>query len=383
MPGIVNDQQTENDSSFTGLALSPGNRMDFLIRAPTTPGTYYMTYNLAGKDLPGNVQAFRAQRLASGRGVTPTGKPIILIVAVEGEPVSRPGRFPVTGPQCTGASRNPWCFPELPFYLQPATVAAERLPPARNEPGCPGTRCVDFSMTAPGGQPVGPGNFNSSFWIDEMQYRGCCSGATMEVDTAETWYVTNDSTVVNHPFHIHINPFLLHEQGSIIDGRHVPFIRYDPPIWMDTIALPKANNTWDVVSPQPLMSNEQAQQQCPGVCQATQATWKGQWRTTEAGRQSVCGCATGSDTVTANGYVKIDHLFADFTGAYVVHCHFLGHEDRGMMINVQTICPGSGAPGRFGRPQPTLPDNCALTTEALPLCDRKDSNQCKGATIHH
>lgn len=383
VPGIVTDQQTDNDSSFTGLSLSPGNRMDFLIKAPSTPGTYYLTYNLSGKDLPGNVQAFRAQRLASGEGVTPTGKPTILSVVVEGEPIARPGSFPITGPQCEVGQRDPWCFPELPYYLQPATVQAALLPPERNEPGCPGTRCVGFSMTAPAGKPVGPGNFNTSFWIDGMQYRGCCSGATMELDTAETWYVSNDSPVVNHPFHIHINPFLLYEQGSIIDGRYVPFLHFDPPVWMDTVALPKANNTWDVASPRPLSGNQEAQKVCPGVCQAKQATWNRQWRTTEAGRQSVCGCATGSDTATANGYAKVQHLFADFTGAYVVHCHFLGHEDRGMMINVQTICPGSRTPGLFGRPQPTLPDNCSLTTLALPLCDPANANQCAGAKIHH
>ncbi len=31
--------------------------------------------------------------------------------------------------------------------------------------------------------------------------------------------------------------------------------------------------------------------------------------------------------------------FDDYSGAYVLHCHFLGHEDRGMMTNVQTVCP--------------------------------------------
>ena len=29
--------------------------------------------------------------------------------------------------------------------------------------------------------------------------------------------------------------------------------------------------------------------------------------------------------------------FVDFTGMYVLHCHILGHEDRGMMQLVQVI----------------------------------------------
>jgi hypothetical protein len=80
-----------------------------------------------------------------------------------------------------------------------------------------------------------------------------------------------------------------------------------------------------------------------------------------------------------NGYVKVQSLFADYTGAYVMHCHFLGHEDRGMMLNVQTICQNSGAPGQYGRPQPTLPDNCSITTPALPLCT--SATQC--STTHN
>lgn len=29
--------------------------------------------------------------------------------------------------------------------------------------------------------------------------------------------------------------------------------------------------------------------------------------------------------------------FADFTGKFVIHCHILGHEDRGMMQVVEVI----------------------------------------------
>jgi hypothetical protein len=38
--------------------------------------------------------------------------------------------------------------------------------------------------------------------------------------------------------------------------------------------------------------------------------------------------------------------FEDFTGLYVLHCHFLGHEDRGMMLTVQTVCKDK--PGFYG-----------------------------------
>lgn len=44
-------------------------------------------------------------------------------------------------------------------------------------------------------------------------------------------------------------------------------------------------------------------------------------------------------TITSASYV-FRRRFLDFTGEYVLHCHFLGHEDRGMMFAVQTVSNG-------------------------------------------
>ena len=364
--GIVNDNQKTNDSSFTSLAFSPGNRVDLLVKAPMTPGTYYVTFNFVVQSVPDNVRALRRSRLTAIKSTAPSGQPILLTVVVGGAPSSR-NQFPVTGPQCDTSPKPQNCFPDLPAYLQPTYVQAQLVPTTQNEPGCPGTRCINFSMTPPGGNPTGTGTPLNSFWINQMQYQGCCAGETIVINTAETWYVTNDSAP-NHPFHIHINPFLLSEQGSIINNQYVPFITYDPPIWMDTLGLPPVDQTWDV-SAGPIFNNQEATQKCPGVCQAKQASWNGQWRTTVQVENSVCGCST-----SGSGYVKFQSLFADYTGAYVMHCHFLGHEDRGMMLNVQTVCPNSGTPGQYGRPQPTLPDNCSITTPALAYCT--SNSQC-------
>ena len=35
--------------------------------------------------------------------------------------------------------------------------------------------------------------------------------------------------------------------------------------------------------------------------------------------------------------MKIRQVFNDFTGTYVLHCHILAHEDRGMMQLVRTV----------------------------------------------
>ncbi|RMH16414.1 MAG: hypothetical protein D6696_18125 [Acidobacteria bacterium] len=89
----------------------------------------------------------------------------------------------------------------------------------------------------------------------------------------ETWVLKNNTSIA-HPFHIHVNPF----QVTNIDGVDLP----QPWVWWDTIPIPILNTT-----------------------------------------------------TNTNGTVTIRQRFIEFTGEYVLHCHILGHEDRGMMQNVK------------------------------------------------
>jgi hypothetical protein len=47
--------------------------------------------------------------------------------------------------------------------------------------------------------------------------------------------------------------------------------------------------------------------------------------------------APNACTLTMPGYFRMRTRFADFTGSYVVHCHILIHEDRGMMQLVEVV----------------------------------------------
>ena len=55
--------------------------------------------------------------------------------------------------------------------------------------------------------------------------------------------------------------------------------------------------------------------------------------------QEYTSCASGTCTVTIPGYFKMRSRFVDFTGQYVLHCHILAHEDRGMMELVAVVEP--------------------------------------------
>ena len=48
----------------------------------------------------------------------------------------------------------------------------------------------------------------------------------------------------------------------------------------------------------------------------------------------VAAVNTAKQSVTIPGYFKMRSRFVDYAGSYVMHCHILAHEDRGMMMEV-------------------------------------------------
>ena len=101
---------------------------------------------------------------------------------------------------------------------------------------------------------------------------------TMLLGGTEEWTLYNDTPDgAAHPFHIHVNPFQVVEIKDPKQNGGVAVKLPAPWIWWDNFAIP------------------------PG------------------------------------GYVKILSKFVDFTGKFVLHCHILDHEDRGMMQLVQVV----------------------------------------------
>ncbi|HVQ77335.1 MAG TPA: multicopper oxidase domain-containing protein [Candidatus Binatia bacterium] len=317
---------------LANFALSPGNRADFLVQAPAAPGIHFFTFDVNGH-LEGNIKARhdarRAARIAHHQaqaqqlGATATARPPLLTVRVTGP--AKPMVFPST---------EEW--PPLPPFL--AEI---------HESEVVGTRSLLFSMTGgPGGQP-------NAFFINDKQFDSSCADETMAIGAAEEWTVANNSSP-KHPFHIHINPF------QIIAINNEPLPR--PWLWWDTFGLPPLSTTpRDVGAGRSLAGDDEAQQICPAACTAARATWNGQWSNPAQGRASVCDCLPW-------GSITIRSRFLDYTGEYVIHCHFLGHEDRGMMIGVQTVCPGQSAPV-YGQAVPAgTRDDCAVTSPSAPAC---------------
>jgi FtsP/CotA-like multicopper oxidase with cupredoxin domain len=111
---------------------------------------------------------------------------------------------------------------------------------------------------------------------------------SMTLGAIEEWKIVNEGGPA-HPFHIHVNPFqvveIMDPTNSIIPAGVPQPVKFDKNgVWWDTFPLPKPSK--DGKTP---------------------------------------------------GYIKVRHRFFDYTGMYVLHCHILGHEDRGMMELVQVV----------------------------------------------
>jgi FtsP/CotA-like multicopper oxidase with cupredoxin domain len=140
------------------------------------------------------------------------------------------------------------------------------------------------------------------FTIDDEQFEEAKFYQTMVLGDKEEWTIWNE-TSLSHPFHIHINPFQVLE---VFDPNVDPVnpVKYPNPVWQDVINVP--------------------------------AALKAKPNTPAKPTDNALILGPDNKALTP-GYVKIRSRFVDFTGNYVLHCHILAHEDRGMMQLVRVV----------------------------------------------
>lgn len=281
--------------------LTPGTRVDLLVKAPTTPGTHALSYEVAGnlhEDVAGLVAermaleasiAFGAEAAAQDDDEEPTDPPLLTVIVDGGE--SMTSEFPSVEE-----------FPKLPAFL------ADLQGPFVE-------RVAAYQMSGRGDLK------NVAFSINGSAYDPSCVNETMIMDRPEEWTLTNNSNIA-HPFHIHTNPFQLVSEVTWIQDKdnekiyhRTPLTYPAPYIWRDTVAIP----------------------------------------------------TMGASAETEKGEAVIRYVGREFTGEFVNHCHILGHEDRGMMHNVQVTCEN----GDYGRPTSDLSPECREGNyiPAAPKCE--------------
>jgi FtsP/CotA-like multicopper oxidase with cupredoxin domain len=290
------------------LLVAAGNRLDVLVQAPLNAGEHLMRV----RHVPGaSLQTRRrpvlplavAARLG-GNQITTSDYRVFRVVV---DPALA-GR--------AGSSRGlPASVPELSAFLgthipDPSDFLGVDLP------GSSDTAVVVFTDTWHPGSYLQPTQFylgsatnptqrfNDTVVFIPSDVRG--NAMPMYLDSTQTWKVVNNSpNQINHPFHIHINPFQVDSvfAPDTADPYYALYqelneaSRRGSPIWLDVLPLP-----------QPTLDSTGA------VVDTAYAFITQRY-------DRFTGCSDGK--------------CGPPTGDFVMHCHILGHEERGMMQVLQ------------------------------------------------
>lgn len=270
----------------TGTQLAPGNRADFMVKAPSAAGNSYLVFwpssggPPAAKDIRNNL--------------------VLKVVTAEKPNADTNTVYPTKRDQ----------YPVMPDDL--ADITDKEIDGKH--------RTVTFSMLGgPGQLPV--------FKIDGEQFKEGRIDQLMLLGDAEEWTLVNTSVnSIMHPFHIHINPFQVTEI-------------YDPLTMWDSVAkrpnpqkFPVRAAWWDVIA-----IPAGVQEVVVGTDKDGNATYTPVFLDPPPpGAKDTTGYNLDAKLDERGpGYVKIRSRFVDFPGKFVLHCHILGHEDRGMMQMVE------------------------------------------------
>ena len=336
------------------VLLTAGNRADLLVKAPMLPaGQKTATFSLVVE----NTVDPSDRAPAKPNAATET----LLTVVVNGNGQDVP--FMKTAAP-------------LPAFLQ--DIADDEVK---------GTKRLEFGSTAPGGAPIA--THAAQHTIDGKKFNGEV-GVSVLLNRTEEWKVVNATYVPNqisHPFHIHINPFQITElfdpnevlsnkagAGTVtttkgspnvtgtgtafttdvkvgdfvwINGENpatVLSIQSDTALTISNNAKGKTGTSYTVAVPLYSIEPSTARTGQCVIDPAEDETWKP--CNAKPGKDriwwDVFSIPSGNTFTNAAGtafkipgHFKMRSRFVDYAGYYVLHCHILAHEDRGMMTVVE------------------------------------------------
>jgi len=305
--GVQFDDVNYQQSLNRPFLLAAGNRADLLVKAPTKPG--------AGcKDPRTCTYAFQ--------------------VIVDIDPSDLTSLNPVTllSVKLSGSAPEMRFIPSAPTF--PPFLADIKSAEVK------GTKKIVFATS--GGLKTG-----AKHTIDGRKFSGEV-GEVVLLNTVEEWTVINESygPLISHPFHIHINPFQVVEVFSpndpLLDDNGKPVPRIDP----------KTKQPATDSAGKPVFENKYTFSQHPltGQCRLDR-NHPDDWKPCDIPVQrqdlawwDVFPIPSGAKlpdpddpakTINVPGHFKLRSRFVDYTGYYVIHCHILAHEDRGMMTIVE------------------------------------------------
>ena len=281
-------------TSSEPLALAGGNRADLLVLAPTLPAPTPQDPH------PEKIFQVKVAQTVSFPNPPPAATTVLLNVRVKADPA-------IGNPDPAMAFPSAGKFPVQPPFL--ADIADQEIKK---------TRELYFNTAGgSGGNPAAAHTIGSNA-VDGKKFSEVIA-QSMARHTAEEWKVSNGTSDIAHPFHIHINPFQVVEVFAPND----PIYVFDKPAAGKCYVDPKDPKTW---------------KPCDLAAVKPPFVW---WDV------FAIPTANTSNGVTIPGYFKMRSRFEDYSGTFVLHCHILAHEDRGMMQLIEVMPKGQTEPGKF------------------------------------
>jgi FtsP/CotA-like multicopper oxidase with cupredoxin domain len=316
--------------------MAPANRVDILVKAPLIPAGEKRTFRVRVQNIMARSQVKPTPKNPNAKDPIPGT--VLLTVDLEGPPVMRNGR-----PEAMAFLSR---APAQPAFLRDIT---EKELVENNSI----TRTLEFNSEQPRNE--------RQHTINGIQFGEKHSHVSILLGRTEEWTIKNrtarrnpvEQKLIDHPLHIHINPFQVSEffdpneklidpktgrlEGRVEEGVTQAVDRYV----FDKDTLVSANNPFrnrqcyiDPNNPN-TWSVSGARTAAGKACEPQDPLSKHVWRDVFAipsARMDFSG-----EEVTIPGYFKMRSRFVDYAGLYVLHCHILIHEDRGMMFSVEVL----------------------------------------------
>jgi FtsP/CotA-like multicopper oxidase with cupredoxin domain len=309
--GVQFADQNYRNSQNRPIYVAPGNRIDLLVKAPTKQATAEVrVQNVMGRaDVQPNPVSGSTDPVP---GVT------LMTIAVSGPPV-RLGNVPAEMPFINQAPEQPPFLVDIADWeLRASNYASVSL---------------EFNSKAPGSP--------EQHTINNIQFMDNKAIVPVQLGTSQEWIIKNstvDPGIIDHPFHIHVNPFQITEvfdpNENLVDPKTGQLEGKLNPTTKATDPIPKY-----------VLSKDQVTDPRQCVLDANDSsTWKpchqvkGKnliWWDVFAIPSGRAAPTNADPNNVIPGYFKMRSRFVDYPGLYVLHCHILIHEDRGMMFSVE------------------------------------------------
>lgn len=286
------------------LRIAPGNRVDLLVKAPLKP------------QLPLAPVMVQPNVASAEINIVPDAQAI-------GYPSAPPPPVPLLWIAVAGQGPEMQLIPKekiapLPPYLKDIGAADIQA-----------TKTITFQSLGPKSpkqQTINGVQFHEDKpdeWV-----------AIDKVNKVEEWTIVNNTTfaAIDHPFHIHLNPFQVTE---VFDPNQMISAKVRKYILDKTVQLKPGQCYIDPLDSKTWKPCDQTK--------SSQLIW---WDVFPIPSGRIARDTNGkpingpdNNPITIGGYFKMRTRFDDFRGVFVMHCHILAHEDRGMMTIVSVDVP--------------------------------------------